>query len=255
MSRWEANLGGQSIASDTAFDEPHLRHEMIFFTTFVTLIRRQQDGTETRTSSPARVEGNTLRLPLGTEVQIGDYVEHRSPNDEPRMMTVIDVIHPYMPGASSADDHIEVTFVDSGRVAIPGATVPALHPTMSLALTLVEDGQLPEAVFEALRLVEERVRSLTASDDSGRTLMESVFGAKPPQLDITTTTGEAANDEREGFRLLFIGAMLGLQSPHGAGRAVAATLDETLEYLAVASMLMRRLDRAESNRAMEADQA
>jgi uncharacterized protein (TIGR02391 family) len=113
---------------------------------------------------------------------------------------------------------------------------------------------MSEAVFEALRLVEERVQSLTASDDSGRTLMESVFGTTPPQLDITTATGQAAEDEREGFRLLFIGAILGLGSPHGAGKAVPATVDETLEYLAVASMLMRRLDRAES-RAMEADQA
>lgn len=219
---------------------------MIFFTTFVTLIRRQQGETETRTSSPARVEGNTLRLPLGTEVQIGDYVEHRPPNDEARMMTVIDVIHPYMSGVNNIDDHVEVTCVDSERMVIPEARAPALHPTMSAALALVEKGRTSEAVFEALRLVEERVRTLTASDSSGHTLMESVFGARPPQLDITTTTGQAAEDEREGFRLLFIGAMRALQSPHGTGEAIPATLGETLEYLAVASMLMRRLDRAES---------
>ena len=227
---------------------------MIFFTTFVTLIRRQLEGTERRLGSPARVEGNTLRLPMGTDVQIGDHVEHRPPNDEPRMMTVIDVIHPYTPGANSIDDHIEVTCVDSGRVVIPEFGAPALHPAMSVALALVEDGRMSDAVLEALRLVEERVRSLTASDDSGLTLMESVFGGRPPQLDITTATGQAAEDEREGFRLLFIGAMRGLGSLHGAGGAVPATLDETLEYLAVASMLMRRLDRAES-RAMDADQA
>lgn len=227
---------------------------MIFFTTFVTLIRRQQEGAERRMSSPARVEGNTLRLPLATEVQIGDYVEYRPPNDAPRMMTVIDVIHPYVSGASDAGDHIEVTCVDSGRVAIPEVRAPASHPSMSVALALVEDGRMSEAVSKALRLVEERVQSLTASDNSGRTLMESVFGATPPQLDITTTTGQAAEDEREGFRLLFIGAMLGLGNPRGTGEAVPATLDETLEYLAVASMLMRRLDRAES-RAMEGDQA
>ncbi len=227
---------------------------MIFFTTSVTLIRRQPEGTERRISSPARVEGHTLRLPLGTEVQAGDYVEHHPPNDEPRMMIVIDVIYPYMPGTSNIDDHIEVTCVDNRRVVIPDLRMPALHFTMSVPLTLVEDGRMAEAVFEALQIVEERVQSLTASDDSGRTLMESVFGAKPPQLDITTATGQAAEDEREGFRLLFIGAMLGLSSPHGAGRAIPATLDETLEYLAVASMLMRRLDRAES-RAMEANQA
>ncbi len=161
------------------------------------------------------------------------------------MMTVIDVIHPHMPGASVVDDHIEVTCAPSPRVAIPEVTTPALHPMMSTAIALMENGRMSEAVFEALRLVEERIRSLTASDDSGRTLMESVFGARPPQLDITTTTGQAAEDEREGFRHLFIGAVLGLRDPHSSGRAVPATVDETSEYLAVASMLMRRLDRAE----------
>lgn len=219
---------------------------MIFFTTFVMLIRRQLEGTERRLGSPARVEGNTLRLPIGTDVQRGDYVEHCTPNDKSRMMTVIDVIYPYMPGASNVDDHIEVTCVPSERVMISAVTAPALHPDMSVALALLEEGRMSEAVFEALRLVEERVRSLTASDDSGYTLMESTFGAKSPQLDITTATGQAAEDEREGFRLLFIGAIRGLASPHRVGRAVPATLDETWEYLAVASLLMRRLDRAES---------
>lgn len=214
---------------------------MIFFTTFVTLVRRQLEGTERRLGSPARVEGSTLRLPLGTDVQIDDYVEHRPPNDEPRMMTVIDVIHPYMRGTSSVDDHIEVTCVPSGRATIPEVTTPALHPMMSTALALLEGGRMSEAVLEALRLVEERVRFLMARDDSGHTLMDSVFDARPPQLDITTTTDLPAGGERENCRLVFVGTMLGLREPHSTD-----TVDETLEYLALASMLMRRLDRAES---------
>lgn len=168
---------------------------MIFFITFVTLIRRQRAGPERRLGSPARVEGNTLRLPIGTDVQRGDHVEHRPPHDEPRMLAVIDVIHPYMPGAGAVDDHIEVTCAPSRQVVTPKVTTPALHPTMSAALALVEDGRMSEAVLEALRLVEEQARFLTARDDSGL--------------------------------------------------AVAATVDEALEYLAVASMLMRRLDGAE----------
>jgi uncharacterized protein (TIGR02391 family) len=220
--------------------------KIIFFTTYVTIIRRSQEAAEKRRGSPARVEGNTIRLPIGTDVHTGDYLEHRLPNHELRMMTVIDVIHPYMPGATNGDNHIEVTCVLSERAAIPQVMVPALHATISVAVALAEERRMPEAVFEAFRLVEERVRSLTASDDSGRALMESAFGARPPQLDITTTTGEAIAGEREGFRLLFIGAMLALGEPHCAGGAVPTALDETMEYLAVASMLMRRLDRAES---------
>jgi len=218
---------------------------MIFFTTFVTLIRRQQEGAERRLGSPARVEGNTVLLPIRTEVQVGDYLEYHLPSDELRMMGVIDVVHPYLSGANAIDDHIEVTCASSRREAVPELTAPVLHPTISVALALVSDGRMSEAVVEALELVEERVRSLTGSDDFGRTLMEAVFGGQVPQLDIATTTGQAAEDEREGFRLLFAGVMLGLRNPHGTGRAVFAALDETLEYLAVASMLMRRLDRAE----------
>jgi uncharacterized protein (TIGR02391 family) len=124
--------------------------------------------------------------------------------------------------------------------------VPRLHPAISAALALVEDGRTSEAVFEALQLVQARVRSLTTSVDSGRTLMESVFDAKQPQLDITTVTGASADREQEGFRLLFIGTMLGLGSLHGSGEDAPSTFEETFEYLAVASMLMRRLDRAES---------
>ncbi len=187
-----------------------------------------------------------IYLPIGTDVQEGDYLEHRLPNDELRMMTVIDVIHPYMPSATNGEDHIEVTCVPSKRVAIPQVMAPALHPTISVAVALAEEGRMPEAVCKALRLVEERVRSLVESDESGGALMEAVFGARPPQLDITTTTGEQVDDEREGFRLLFIGAMLALGGPHCAGRAVPALRDEAMEYLAVASMLMRRLDRAAS---------
>jgi hypothetical protein len=105
---------------------------------------------------------------------------------------------------------------------------------------------MAEAVVEAVQLIQERVRFLAASDDSGLTLMESVFDPRHPRLDITTTTGKSAQDERKGFRLLFIGAVLGLGCLRGADRGAPVTMEETLEYLAVASMLMRRLDRAES---------
>jgi uncharacterized protein (TIGR02391 family) len=230
---------------DVNCDVPGLRCEMIFFTTFVTLIRPLREGPGRRMGSPARVESNTVLLPIGTDVQAGDYLEYRLPSDELRMMGVIDVVHPHMPGATAVDDHIEATCVPSRRTAVPEVTAPTMHPAISVALELVADGRMSEAVCEALQLVEERVRSLTASADSGLALMESVFGARVPQLDITTTTGQAAEDEREGFRLLFEGVMLGLRNPHGTGQAAFAALDEALECLAIASMLMRRLDRAE----------
>lgn len=192
------------------------------------------------------MEGATVRLPIGTDVQAGDHLEHQLANDEIRRMVVVDVVSPYMFGASEDDDHIEVTCVPAERVALEQFSAPVLHPAMAVAVKLLEDGRACEAVTEALRLVEQRVRSLTASGSSGRMLMESAFGTSPAHLDITTATGHAAEVEREGFRFLFIGAMLGLGAPHEEASAMPATLAETLEYLAVASMLMRRLDLAET---------
>ena len=162
-------------------------------------------------------------------------------------MVVIDAVHPYMLGASKDDDHIELTCAPLERVQVPRTMAPVLHPAMSVPVSLLENGRMAEAVCEALRLVEERVESLAPSGDSGHVLMESVFGSTPPKLNITTTAGgQAAADEREGFRHLFVGAMLGLRRPYDAGAAAPAGSDEALEYLAVASMLMRRLDRAAS---------
>jgi hypothetical protein len=219
---------------------------MIFFTTYVTIIRRNQDRVEKRRGAPARVEGGTVRLPIGTDVRAGDYLEHRLANDEIRNLVVIDVVPPYQPGAGETGDYIEATCIPVERVTTPQVVAPALHPAMSVAVKLVEEGRMSEAVSEAFRLVEARVQTLTTSGDAGRPLMESVFAARPPQLDVTTATGPAVEDERDGFRHLFIGAMLGLGMPRGSDETSPGALDETFEYLSVASMLMRRLDRAES---------
>jgi uncharacterized protein (TIGR02391 family) len=217
---------------------------MIFFTTYVTIIRHNHESGEKRRGTPARVEGNTIWLPVGAGVHAGDHLQYRLVDDEIRTMVVIDVVPPHLNGAGEADDHIEVACVPAERAATPQSGVPALHPAMSVAVKLLEDGQLSQAITEAFQLVEARVRALTASEYAGHALMESVFGTRPPHLDITTATGQAATDEREGFRLLFIGAMLGLRAPHEAAGGMTATLEEVVEYLAVASMLMRRLDLA-----------
>ena len=219
---------------------------MIFFTTYVTVIRRSQEWTETRRGTPARVEGTTVRLPIGTDVQVGDHLEQLLANDDIRRLLVVDVVSPYMAGASEEDDYIQVACVPVERVTFPPFVAPVLHPAMSVPVKLAEDGRTSEAVTEAFRLVEDRVRLLTGSDGSGRTLIESVFGTRSPKLDVATAVGPAAKDEREGFRLLFLGAMLGLRSSSMAAGGVPATLEETLEYLSLASMLIRRLDRAEA---------
>src|SRR5262249_41766607 len=157
-------------------------------TSHVTIVRRDNERIEKRYGSPAQVEGGIVRLPAGADVRPGDDLEYRLLNDELRRMTVLDAFYSYMSGVSHEDDHIELTSVPADRIAVPQLAMPVLHSALSRAARLAEGGQMLQAVCEALWLVEERVQSLTASERSGAALMESVFGAIPPQLDITTTT-------------------------------------------------------------------
>ncbi len=75
--------------------------------------------------------------------------------------------------------------------------------------------------------------------------MGKVFGGAAPGLDIMRAAGRSAEDERGGFAQLFMGAMLAIRNPRGHGSAVQDSAEEAMEYLALASLLMRRLDVAQ----------
>src|SRR5262249_18723055 len=170
---------------------------------------RDHDRIEKRQGSPAQVEGSIVRLPTGTDIHPGDHLEYRLADDELRRMVVLDAGYPHTSGSSHDEDHIYLTRVSLDRLVASQPAAPRLHPALSDAARLAEDGRILEAVREALRLVEERVQALTASERSGQALMESASGGRSPQLDITTATGGAAHDEGDGFRHLFLGAILG----------------------------------------------
>ena len=77
--------------------------------------------------------------------------------------------------------------------------------------------------------------------------MTGVFNEQSPALDITSDNSDASqkDDEREGFKFLFMGAAQGLRNPRGHGPNLQTSEPEAMEMLAFASLLMRALDRAE----------
>jgi uncharacterized protein (TIGR02391 family) len=109
---------------------------------------------------------------------------------------------------------------------------------------LFEDGYTDRAVFAAFQAVEHRVQELTGRRESGKSLMMSVFNEQQPALDVSRHDGRNAQDERAGFKFLFSGATLALRNPRGHGPHAADDPEEAMEYLALASLLMRRLDDA-----------
>ena len=59
---------------------------------------------------------------------------------------------------------------------------------------------------------------------------------------LNALTTESEVDEQKGFKFIFAGAATGIRNPHGHEVEVGDTPDEALDYLALASLLLRRLD-------------
>jgi uncharacterized protein (TIGR02391 family) len=220
----------------------------------VTRIRVAPDGTEDRAELKAHVQSSVAFLPITADVEEDDLLERKLPNGKTQTIRLTQVTHNEAPGAGRHLDHIEAKFVSARprpQVAQRKVTLPGLHTQVSDAAgALYEDGHYSRAIGAAFQAVEARVQTLTGSSEVGQKLMGSALGGA---LDVTTSVGANRDSERDGFKLLFMGAMAGLRNPRAHGVEVPVDSVEALEALAFASLLMRRLDKAEERR--EADDA
>lgn len=125
--------------------------------------------------------------------------------------------------------------------AIPG--LEQLHPeVLRVSSALFADGYFAQAVFEALKAVEVRVKRQSGLATIGSDLMGKAFDPQHPRIVLSTTAADMARDEQEGFRFLFMGAM----RLRNLGAHDFPALDQRLaaDYLAFASLLFGRLDAA-----------
>jgi uncharacterized protein (TIGR02391 family) len=111
-----------------------------------------------------------------------------------------------------------------------------------------------EAVFEAFKAIELRVGALLGSERTGMSLMGDAFGGDPPRLRLNELATRSDRDEQEGFTFIFKGAVQGVRNPKAHGLFEELEERRALDYLGLASLLMRRLDDAEARlRAAAAD--
>jgi uncharacterized protein (TIGR02391 family) len=75
--------------------------------------------------------------------------------------------------------------------------------------------------------------------------MTRAFSGSPPPIDLSVETGQSGRDEQEGLRLVFMGALQGIRNPKGHELVKQDDPQRALEYLAMASLLFRRLDDAQ----------
>jgi uncharacterized protein (TIGR02391 family) len=109
---------------------------------------------------------------------------------------------------------------------------------------LFKTGNYDSAIFEAFKAVNNYVKEKTGSILDGTNLMEKVFNENKPILKVNELLNPSDKDEQNGFKHLFMGSQLGIRNP----RSHESTKQEdpviALQYLSIASLLMKRIDQA-----------
>ncbi|ESZ64059.1 TIGR02391 family protein [Mesorhizobium sp. L103C131B0] len=117
-----------------------------------------------------------------------------------------------------------------------------IHPEVATASKkLFDDGHFSQATFEALKFLDNKVKTLSGVQDSGFNLMMAAFTERNPRIQLTDLVTASDKDEQLGFRHMFAGSMSGIRNPR-AHDILVDPIDLCLDHLSLASVLMRRLD-------------
>jgi len=120
-----------------------------------------------------------------------------------------------------------------------------IHPCLpKIVRDLFDDGHYAQATFEAFKYVDREVARIGLSSESGEKLMMLAFSELSPLISLTPRSNTSEKDEQRGYKFLFAGAIVAIRNPRGHEYAIRDTPDECLDYLALASTLLRRLEGA-----------
>jgi uncharacterized protein (TIGR02391 family) len=121
-----------------------------------------------------------------------------------------------------------------------------IHPDLPTKVRkLFDDGYWEQSVFEAFKFIEKEVKRISGiRGKTGYQLMMDAFNENSPNVQLNKLATESEIDEQKGFKFIFAGAATGIRNPRGHEVDIGDTPDEALDYLALASLLLRRLDAA-----------
>ncbi|MBI1770636.1 MAG: TIGR02391 family protein [Bacteroidetes bacterium] len=112
----------------------------------------------------------------------------------------------------------------------------------SVSLRLFDDGHYSQATFEAYKYIDKKVQSLSGLSSIGFSLMMDAFSETSPKIKLTSLTNLSEIDEQKGYRFMFSGTVMAIRNPRGHEYGIKDSLDECLDHLSLASMLVRRLN-------------
>jgi len=119
------------------------------------------------------------------------------------------------------------------------------HEIKSASGKLFSDGHYAQSILEAYKALNNCVKAKSGKTElDGKSLMSTVFSRDSPILALNSLSSTSDKDEQEGFMLLYMGAMVGIRNPKAHEIVRQDDPLKTLEYLALASLLARRVDEA-----------
>lgn len=124
-----------------------------------------------------------------------------------------------------------------------------LHPKIiGVGRALFMDGYFAQAIFEAYKAVNNEVKRVPGLESKdGRDLMAAAFNERNPVIRLNPLRSESDRNEQEGFKFIFMGAITGIRNPKAHEYIDQRDPYKTLEYLGLASLLLKRLDEAQQS--------
>lgn len=120
-----------------------------------------------------------------------------------------------------------------------------IHPDISSASKkLFDDGHYSQSVFEAYKHIDKLVAKLARNrKGTGFSLMMDALNEKTPKIKLTDLSTVSEIDEQLGFKFIFSGSISAIRNPRGHEVGNLDDIEQCLDYLGLASMLLRRLDK------------
>lgn len=118
-----------------------------------------------------------------------------------------------------------------------------VHPDIVKASKkLFDDGHYSQATFEAFKLIDKQVAAISGIKESGFKLMMAAFDEAKPPIKLTALSNVSEIDEQKGFRHIFAGSAAAIRNPRGHEVNLPDPIGMCLDHLALASVLLRRLE-------------
>lgn len=111
------------------------------------------------------------------------------------------------------------------------------------------DEHYEQAVFAAFKKINNLVKKKSNQPSKdGKDLMLSTFSQNAPILTLNKFTTKSEKNEQEGFMHIFAGVMQGIRNPGGHDDEASRDPWETIEFLCLASLLVKKLDKSKLNK-------